>query len=163
MMTMIKFKDDSLFGTPAWKLHRNNSPDTSVDAAQHVDTTVMERLVFDEIARFGRHGCIQQNLLDRLVPHAFSYSSITARFKALADKGMISRGPDQRKGSTKRYQNVMRAVLDASKWHQPVKPPRPNWKAFAQALFVEARGSIDPADLEALMAEHNIPRKGNQP
>jgi len=98
----------SSFGTEPHKLHRSNSLQTSVDAAYSVDSTVLEKLVYEEILSSGRHGMIADELL---IKYSYlPYSSITARFSALERKGFISRIGDKREGRSGRGQMVMRAT-----------------------------------------------------
>ena len=109
---MNKLSDQiDLFGTEARKLYRRGGPDTSEAAARSIDTTRLEAMVFSAIDKFGRNGCIQSDLLREFPYHA--YSSITARFKALDEKGMIVRGPDRRPGKSRRMQKVMRSKRHA--------------------------------------------------
>lgn len=92
------------FGTDPHKLRRNDSPETSFEAAHHVDTTSLEQLVFEAIGTYPE-GCIADELLDRF--SHYPYSSITARFKALIDKGFIE-VIGTRKGRSGRSQRVMK-------------------------------------------------------
>jgi hypothetical protein len=94
------------FGTDPEYLHRADSPWTSVWAAHSVDTGKYERLVYDEICRYGRHGCIPDDIIKtyRHLP----YSTLTARPSALERKGLIVRGPDTRPGKSGNQQKVMR-------------------------------------------------------
>lgn len=98
------------YGTDAHKLARTEGPDTSHAAAQSVDTTALERMVHRAIARHSQSGCIADEVLDQFPGHA--YSSITARFSALERKGLISCGPDKRKGRSGRGQRVMRSIRE---------------------------------------------------
>lgn len=43
---------DKFFGSPAFKLARKDSPPTSKQAAQSVNTTNLEQLVYETIATF---------------------------------------------------------------------------------------------------------------
>ena len=92
--------------TPAYKLHRRDSPETSVDAAYAVKATEMESIVLDTIGSLGRDGCIQDDVL-RTLP-MYAYSTVTARFKALHEKGFIEYTGEKRKGRSGRNQRVMR-------------------------------------------------------
>ncbi len=74
------------FGQPAFKLVRKEDPTTSHEAAQVVDTTKLESLVYEAIKGFPE-GCISDQVLE-LFPQ-YPYSSITARYKSLLDKGFI--------------------------------------------------------------------------
>ncbi len=95
-------------GTPAYKLHRRDAPQTSVDAANAVKTTEMESIVLETISRLGQSGCIQDDVLRAL--WGYSYSSVTARFKALHEKGYIEYTGEKRKGKSGRNQRVMRKI-----------------------------------------------------
>lgn len=93
------------YGTEPYKLHRTDAIDTSVDAAYSADTSRLERIVHMAIFGFGANGCIADDLL--AVLHQYPYSSITARFRALIDKGLIVRTGEKRKGRSGRGQSVM--------------------------------------------------------
>ena len=98
---------EKFFGTPAFKLSRKEDPATSHQAAQAVDTTKMESLVYETIAAYGPEGCISDDVLAKLP--FLPYSSVTARYKALLDKGFIEI-IGTRKGISGRLQRVMRKV-----------------------------------------------------
>lgn len=99
---------DQTYGTDPHKLRRNDDPETSHEAAAKVDTTRLEKLVHREIAFRGQ--CIAADLVEYF--STLPYSSVTARFKALQDKGFISCGPDKRKGPSGRNQRIMRSLKD---------------------------------------------------
>ena len=82
----MKQSMDRFFGTPAFKLVRKEDPVTSHEAAQVVDTTKLEQMVYEAIRGFP-DGCISDQVLE-LFPQ-YPYSSITGRYKALLDKGFI--------------------------------------------------------------------------
>lgn len=103
--------DSLYYGTSPYKLHRANDPSTSVAAAYGVGTTKLEKEVHKAIQSFGPDGCISDQV--RALFPGKSYSSITARYKALADKGLISCGPDTRPGKSGRPQRVMRSLVAA--------------------------------------------------
>lgn len=92
------------FGTNPMHLFRMDSPDTSISAAMTVDTTRLESMVFDAVRKFP-DGCIQDDILD-MFP-GYPYSSITARFRALLDKGLIVDTGERRKGKSGRPQRVL--------------------------------------------------------
>lgn len=92
--------------TPAYKLHRKDSSDTSVEAAYAVKATAMESIVLETIDTLGKDGCIQDDVL-RTLP-MYAYSTVTARFKALNEKGFIEYTGEKRKGKSGRNQRVMR-------------------------------------------------------
>lgn len=99
------------FGTEPRKLVRREDPLTSHVAAHAVDSTKLERMVLGAIASFGSTGCISDEVRAKF-PDA-SYSSITARYKALRDKGLIEI-VGARPGKSSRPQRIMRATRKES-------------------------------------------------
>ena len=93
------------YGTEPYKLHRSEALDTSVEAAHSGDTTALERMVHDYIKGCGPGGCIADDVLAAYA--GYPYSSITARFSALIEKGLIERTGERRKGRSGRGQSVM--------------------------------------------------------
>ena len=102
----MKQSIDRFFGTEPFKLARLNDPTTSHEAAQAVDTTRLEKMVYEAI-KSHPDGCISDDILD-MFPN-FPYSSITARYRALLDKGFIEVSGVKR-GKFGRNQRVMRAA-----------------------------------------------------
>ena len=96
-----------VFGTPEHKLYRPDDPETSKEAARSVDTSRLEQLVYETVKGYGAAGCISDDV--RTAHPTLAYSSVTARFKALAEKGLI-RYEGRRKGASGRSQRVMVAV-----------------------------------------------------
>ena len=94
------------FGTEAFKLVRKEDPSTSHEAAQGVDTTKLERIVYEAIKGFP-NGCISDEVLEALPD--YRYSSITPRYKALLQKGFIEI-TGTKEGRSGRNQRVMRAI-----------------------------------------------------
>ena len=94
-----------LFGTHWSHLVRHNGSETSKEAAQNVDTTKLEKIVYDSISKFS-NGCIQDDVLDDL--SNFSYASVTPRFSALIRKGLVERTGEKRIGKSGSNQSVMR-------------------------------------------------------
>ncbi len=99
---------NDLFDTPAYKLVRRDDPDTSHDAAESLPVSDMERIVADTIARFGATGAISDQIVDAL-PH-LRYSTITARYKQLKEKGIICVDDRKQKAESGRQQHIM--------WHK---------------------------------------------
>lgn len=93
--------------TPLFKLFRKNDPQTSFLAAEKVDTSKLQQLVYEAISAHGEHGCISDEVLMKFP--TMPYSSITARYKALIDKKLIE-VIGTRTGRSGRLQRVMRAV-----------------------------------------------------
>ncbi len=105
IMDNMKESMERFFGTPAFKLARREDPTTSHQAAQAVDTTKLETLVYEAIKGFP-DGCISDEILE-MYPN-YPYSSITARYRALLDKGLIEVSGVKR-GRFGRNQRVMKA------------------------------------------------------
>ena len=102
----MKQSMDRFFGSPAFKLVRKEDPTTSHQAAQAVDSTKLETLVYEAIKGFP-DGCISDEIL-AMYPN-YPYSSITARYRALLDKGFIEVSGVKR-GRFGRNQRIMRAT-----------------------------------------------------
>lgn len=94
-----------LYGTSPHYLVRTDDPDTSHIAAGMVDTTRLEKLVYQAIKTFGLMGCISDQA--RAMFPLLSYSSVTARYRALLDKGLIVDTGARRRGTSSRPQRVM--------------------------------------------------------
>jgi len=101
----MKQSMERFFGTPAFKLARREDPTTSHQAAQAVDTTKLETLVYEAIKGFP-DGCISDEIL-AMYPN-YPYSSITARYRALLDKDLIE-VTGVKRGKFGRNQRVMKA------------------------------------------------------
>jgi hypothetical protein len=101
----MKESMERFFGTEPFKLVRNQDPATSHQAAQAVDTTKLEQMVYEAIKSFP-DGCISDELL-AMYPN-YPYSSITARYRALLDKGFIEVSGVKR-GKFGRNQRIMKA------------------------------------------------------
>ena len=99
----MKESMERFFGTPAFKLARRQDPVTSHQAAQAVDTPKLEKMVYEAIKSFP-DGCISDEIL-QMYPQ-YPYSSITARYRALLDKGLIEVSGVKR-GKFGRNQRIM--------------------------------------------------------
>lgn len=102
----MKSAFEKIFGTPAFKLARKDSPETSKDAAQAVDSTKLEQIVYEAIKGFPE-GCISDEVLE-VLPQ-YGYSSVTPRYRALLDKGFIEI-TGTREGRSGKKQRIMRAI-----------------------------------------------------
>jgi hypothetical protein len=96
---------ERFFGTEPFKLVRNQDPTTSHQAAQAVDTTKLEQMVYEAI-KSHPEGCISDEIL-QMYPN-YPYSSITARYRALLDKDLIE-VTGVKRGKFGRNQRVMKA------------------------------------------------------
>ena len=102
-------KQPDLFGTEAYKLHPKGGVETSESAAHQIDTAVWEQRVYAVIKGYGSYGCIQEEVLNDIHEKygmAVSYSTITARFKALSEKGLIFYPGHKRKQTSNRQSMV---------------------------------------------------------
>ena len=100
--------------TPTYTLYRRDAPDTSIEAAEELDVTKREKMVLGAIkalqAQAGTlRGCISDDVRNYCTQHhnIHSYSSVTARYKSLEDKGLIEYTGEKRKGESGRNQRVM--------------------------------------------------------
>jgi hypothetical protein len=91
--------------TEKHKLYRAEGDTTSAEAANSVDATKLEAIVWAVIDRFGTSGCIQDDVLEEL--SNYKYNSISNRFKALEEKKLIVRCEVTRRGKSGRSQRVM--------------------------------------------------------
>lgn len=99
--------NDKPFGTAAYMLRRNQDPDTSHEAAELVDSTKLEEMVYKAVGSINWEiGAIQDDILMEFPGKP--YSSITARFKGLLDKRFICYLGDKRKGRSGRNQRIAR-------------------------------------------------------
>jgi hypothetical protein len=102
----MKQSMEKFFGTEPHKLVRKEDPVTSHQAAQGVDSAKLENIVYEAIKEF-HDGCISDEILE-MFPQ-YPYSSITARYRALLDKGFIEI-VGTRTGKSGRSQRVMKAI-----------------------------------------------------
>ena len=94
--------------TASLKLARSHDPATSHDAAESINASHMEQVVLEKIEDFGSDGCISDQVLAAL-PH-YGYSTVTARYKQLKEKGFVKVDDRKRKGKSGRGQLVMWAT-----------------------------------------------------
>jgi hypothetical protein len=96
---------EKFFGSPPFKLVRKEDPATSHQAAQLVNSTKLEQMVYEAIKSFP-DGCISDEILQMY--SQYPYSSITARYRALLDKDLIEVSGVKR-GKFGRNQRIMKA------------------------------------------------------
>lgn len=80
------------YGEDPHKLARRDDPETSHMAANEVDSATWERRVLEVISSYGFIGCVQQDVLDEIrnrFGDNIPYSTVTARFRGLEEKGLI--------------------------------------------------------------------------
>lgn len=93
-----------VFGTPLRKLVRRGGPDTSLAAAERVDTTKSEEAVYCLVADAGSNGITNSEVARRLgkLPNATS-----PRWIALLEKGLVRDSGRRRLNPTGRHERVM--------------------------------------------------------
>jgi DNA polymerase I-like protein with 3'-5' exonuclease and polymerase domains len=94
--------------TDPHKLHRKYAPDTSVEAAYALNSTRLEAMVYQCIHSFGPRGCISDEVRAKFPD--LTYSSVTARYKALLDLGAITT-IGKRAGNSGRNQRIMVSAM----------------------------------------------------
>jgi hypothetical protein len=113
-----------MFGSDPITLVRREDPDTSHEAANSIDTSRLEFMVYNAIAKFP-DGCISDQIRS-LFPR-YPYSSITARYRALLDKGFIEDTGERRKGASGKNQRVMKALAEP----KPIAlPKKSKWQSL---------------------------------
>jgi hypothetical protein len=98
---------ERIFGTHPKKLVRTDDPDTSHAAANSVDTSQLESMVYEVISKYP-DGCIADDV-ERELAHLRSHS-ITPRFKPLMRKGFIFDTGERRIASSGRSQRVVKVT-----------------------------------------------------
>ncbi len=98
---------ERIFGTHPKKLVRTDDPDTSHAAANSVDTSELESMVYEVISKYP-DGCIADDV-ERELAHLRSHS-ITPRFAPLMRKGFIVDTGERRMASSGRSQRVVKVT-----------------------------------------------------
>ena len=103
----MKQSMERFFGTEPFKMVRKDDPDTSMDAAEKVDSTTLERQVYEVIAKHP-DGCIAEEVMSHFPNHGVQ--TISPRFAPLLRKGLIEDTGERRKASTGHSQRVLKAI-----------------------------------------------------
>jgi hypothetical protein len=98
---------ERIFGTHPKKLVRTDDPDTSHAAANSVDTSQLESMVYEVISKYP-DGCIADDV-ERELANLRSHS-ITPRFAPLMRKGFIFDTGERRIASSGRSQRVVKVT-----------------------------------------------------
>lgn len=93
--------------TQTTALYRANAPITSIEAAESLDVTRLEKIVLEAIKY--HQPCISDDVRSYCAANhnIHSYSSVTARFRSLEDKGLIVYTGEKKPGWSGRNQRVM--------------------------------------------------------
>ena len=103
----IKESMERFFGTPAFQLARRKDPDTSMDAAEKVDSTTLEQQVYEVIAKYP-NGCIADEVMTHFPNRGVQ--TISPRYAPLIRKGFIEDTGERRKSVTGHSQRVLRVI-----------------------------------------------------
>ena len=103
----MKQSMERFFGTEPFKMVRKDDPETSMDAAEKVDSTTLERQVYEVIAKHP-DGCIAEEVMSHFPNHGVQ--TISPRFAPLLRKGLIEDTGKRRKASTGHSQRVLKAI-----------------------------------------------------
>ncbi len=95
--------------TAPYKLYRSDGPETSKAAAESLNITRLEKIVYDTVKSFGSSGCIQDDVLK---VHSgtnlgSNYGSFTGRFGSLKEKKKLFESGRKRKGESGKQQIVL--------------------------------------------------------
>lgn len=88
-------------------LARNTDPDTSHDAAESIDTTALEQIVYEVIKQFP-NGCIGDDVV-KMLPE-FGIQTISPRYAPLIRKGWVVDTGEKRQARSGRSQRVMKVI-----------------------------------------------------
>ena len=106
-MTLNKIFEN-IFGTEPKFMVRATDPVTSMDAAESIDSTKLEQMVYEVIAMYP-NGCTSDEVLKHFPHHGVQ--TISPRFAPLIRKGFIEDTGEKRKASSGRSQRVMKAIV----------------------------------------------------
>jgi len=103
----IKKSMERFFGTEPKMMVRTTDPDTSMDAAEKVDSTTLEQQVYEVIAKYP-NGCISDEILEHFPDRGVQ--TISPRYAPLIRKGFIEDTGERRKSSTGHSQRVLKVI-----------------------------------------------------
>lgn len=98
---------ERFFGTDPKMLVRTTDPDTSMDAAEKVDTTKLEKLVYEAIAKHP-NGCTSEEVMAHFPNHGIQ--TISPRYAPLIRKGFIEDTGERRISKNGRSQRVLKVI-----------------------------------------------------
>lgn len=103
----IKTLFDKIFGTEPKFMVRANDPITSIEAAEQVDSTKLESMVYEVIAKHP-NGCTSDEVMAHFPNHGVQ--TISPRYAPLIRKGLIEDTGEKRKGKSGKSQRVLRVI-----------------------------------------------------
>jgi len=103
----MKQSIERFFGSEPKTMVRTTDPDTSMNAAEKVDSTKLEQQVYEVIAKYP-DGCISEEVMTHFPNHGVQ--TISPRFAPLIRKGFIEDTGERRRASTGHTQRVMKVI-----------------------------------------------------
>lgn len=103
----MKQSIERFFGSEPKMMVRTTDPDTSMNAAEKVDSTKLEQQVYEVIAKYP-DGCIAEEVMSHFPNHGIQ--TISPRYAPLIRKGFIEDTGERRKASTGHSQRVMKVI-----------------------------------------------------
>jgi len=103
----MKQSIERFFGSEPKMMVRTTDPDTSMDAAEKVDSTKLEQQVYEVIAKYP-DGCIAEEVMSHFPNHGIQ--TISPRYAPLIRKGFIEDTGERRRASTGHTQRVMKVI-----------------------------------------------------
>jgi hypothetical protein len=97
----------SIFGTEPKFMVRAADPITSIEAAEVIDATKLEQMVYEVIAKYP-NGCTSDEVMAHFPSHGVQ--TISPRFAPLLRKGLIEDTGEKRKARSGRSQRVMKVI-----------------------------------------------------
>ena len=104
---MIKNLFSAIFGSEPKFMVRASDPITSIEAAEQVDSSKLESMVYEAIAKHP-NGCTSDEVMAHFPAHGIQ--TITPRYAPLIRKGLIEDTGEKRMGKLGRFQRVLRVV-----------------------------------------------------
>ena len=98
---------NKIFGTEPKFMVRATDPITSVEAAEQVDSTKLESMVYEVIAKHP-NGCTSDEIMVHFPNHGVQ--TISPRYAPLIRKGLIEDTGEKRKGKSGKSQRVLRVI-----------------------------------------------------
>ena len=103
----IKQSIERFFGSQPKTMVRTTDPDTSMVAAEKVDSTKLEQMVYEVIAKYP-NGCISDEIQTHFPNHGVQ--TISPRYAPLIRKGFIEDTGERRVGLSGRSQLVLKVI-----------------------------------------------------
>jgi hypothetical protein len=96
-----------IFGSEPKFMARASDPLTSMEAAESIDSTRLEQMVYEVVAKYP-NGCTSDEVMAHFPHHGVQ--TISPRFAPLIRKGFIADTGEKRKARSGRSQRVMKII-----------------------------------------------------